>query len=171
MILAVDVHYTEGKAVVAGVLFDLWDSEESDNIFISNVAPVKEYIPGEFYRRELPCILQLLKEHDIKVHTIIIDGYVYLDGDCKPGLGKYLYEALNKKPESRKVNVVGVAKNAFQGIDEKCKVFRGESRKPLYITSEGVEISEAKKYISEMHGNFRIPTLLKLADRLCRDNS
>ena len=49
-----------------------------------------EYVPGEFYKRELPCIIKLLDLVEEHIDCIIIDGFVYLDGDTRPGLGKHI---------------------------------------------------------------------------------
>jgi len=96
MILAVDVDYrNDNSAKVAGVLFEHWDDREPTQILTSLIPKVNEYISGEFYRRELPCILDILKQVEDKLEYIVVDGYVYLND--KMGLGAYLYEALDKK--------------------------------------------------------------------------
>ena len=51
--------------------------------------------PGQFYKRELPCILELLKQVNPLPNYIVIDGYVYLGGDEKPGLGKHRITSYN----------------------------------------------------------------------------
>jgi deoxyribonuclease V len=159
MILAVDVDYQESTAVVAGVLFENWQDEKSKSIFKSFINNIEDYIPGQFYKRELPCIIRLLKEHKLEPNIIVVDGHVYLDENLKPGLGKYLFEALKGK-----VAIIGVAKKAFFTSSKGFEVFRGGSQKPLYVTSEGIGLKEAKVAISSMHGKHRNPTLLKLAD-------
>lgn len=164
MILAVDVDYQETAAVVAGVLFNEWQDESHISICKSLITEIENYVPGEFYKRELPCILRLIEDHQISPELIVIDGHVYLDEDKKPGLGKYLYDALEAK-----IPVVGVAKRAFFTSSEDFEVFRGESEKPLYVTSEGMELKEAKLAIASMHGKYRNPTLLKLVDQKCRE--
>ncbi|WP_207420305.1 hypothetical protein [Desertivirga brevis] len=51
----------------------------------------QEYIPGEFYKRELPGILSLLDKINFElIQAIIIDGFVILNDEGKPGLGGYL---------------------------------------------------------------------------------
>ena len=73
-----------------------------------------DYVPGQFYKRELPCILEVLKLSDLaQVQLIIVDGYVFLDDDQKKGLGSYLFEALDGE-----IPVVGVAKRSFHSIDK-----------------------------------------------------
>ena len=163
MILAVDVDYQESSAKVAGVAFRDWSDHEAQQVFVSRVEGVAEYEPGRFYKRELPCILSLLREHDLSPDVIVIDGFVYLDGVGAPGLGKHLYDSLGGE-----VAVVGVAKRAFRDIDERFALYRGESKNPLYITAEGIDLHRARKAIEQMDGEHRNPTLLKKADQACR---
>lgn len=162
-ILAVDVHYKDRHATVAGLLFDDWYDKVERDTCASIVREVKDYVPGQFYRRELPCILKLLGEHQLTPTIIVIDGFVFLDGVYKPGLGKHLYDALKGNAA-----IIGVAKNAYKGIPKQCEVYRGRSKKPLYVTSVGVELDLARQYIKLMHGKYRIPTLLKKVDQLSK---
>ena len=163
MFLAVDVHYYQNRATAASLAFHPWQAEKPIGHFISTITHIAEYEPGSFYKRELPCIVRLLKEHNLHPKIIVIDGFVFLDGHRKPGLGKYLYDSLHKQP-----SVIGVAKNPFKNIQKKYTLFRGKSQKPLYITAVGVDLSLAKKNIAHMHGQYRIPTLLKKVDQLSR---
>ena len=166
MILAVDVDYAEHSALAAGVQFSNWDDVEVENTFTSTIEKIYPYEPGSFYKRELPCILQLLDEHALKPEVILVDGYVFLDGDKTAGLGKHLFDALSYKP-----SVVGVAKRAFRDISTKYKVYRGDSRNPLFVTSIGLELDLALEGVSRMSGRYRIPELLKKVDRVCRGKS
>ena len=166
MILAVDVGYREWGASVAGIAFEKWQDTKESRIFRSKYQPTAEYLPGEFFRRELPCILKLIEEHNLHPDIIIVDGFAYLDGKSKPGLGKHLYDALDKDAV-----VIGVAKKPFQGIDHKCEVYRGKSMTPLYVTSVGMELDEAKQYIQSMYGKYRIPALLKKVDQISRESA
>ncbi|WP_236021588.1 endonuclease V [Geomesophilobacter sediminis] len=163
MILSVDVYYQNSRASVAGVSFLNWEDSDADGIFRTVLDPVAEYQPGQFYLRELPCILKLIEEHDLHPDVVIVDGYVYLDGHHRPGLGKHLFDALGGK-----VVVVGVAKRHFQGVPAEYEVFRGGSRRPLYVTSAGMPLEAAKAAVLSLHGKYRVPTLLKKADQLCR---
>ena len=163
VILAVDVNYRAGEAIVAGVAFDSWTDSESLASYISVVESVNDYEPGSFYRRELPCILKLLSEHHLTPATILIDGYVYLDGSSSPGLGRHLYDALEQK-----VMIIGVAKKPFKGIAAVHEVYRGNSSRPLYVTCAGIELSVAKQRTKSMHGPYRIPTILRKVDQLSR---
>jgi deoxyribonuclease V len=163
MILAIDVDYRQGKAVAAGVLFRDWKDEAPIKEMTTDCDLVHDYVPGEFYRRELPCLLKLLEQVDIDLNTIVIDGHVYLGKDRTPGLGRYLYDALDKQ-----IAVIGVAKTAFKDTPASTEVRRGTSKRPLYVSAAGIDEASAQRYIQAMHGRARIPTLLKRVDHLCR---
>ncbi|MEA5477119.1 endonuclease V [Pseudanabaena galeata UHCC 0370] len=165
MIFAVDVDYREGKAVAAGIAFNDWADHVPANTFIAQTDQVEEYQPGEFYKRELPIILLLLAQLPQLPQMIVIDGYVYLDRYQKAGLGIHLYNSLDKK-----VAIIGVAKSRFQDIPSETEVLRSDSNRPLFVTAIGIDESEARGYIKKMHGNHRLPTILKAVDRLCRDS-
>ena len=164
MILAVDVHYTEPGATAAGVLFDAWTAAAPSSAVVSRFAEVAPYEPGAFYRRELPCLLGLLREHALQPDIIVVDGHVFLDDAGRAGLGKHLFDALDGR-----VPVIGVAKTAFVGIDDTHALLRGDSARPLYVTAAGMPLAQAMAHVRAMHGMHRIPTLLKAVDRLCRD--
>ena len=163
MILAIDVDYRDREAFAVGVEFNSWQDERPEHIFSSRLHDVEDYEPGKFYKRELPCILQLLREHSLTPAIILIDGFVFLDGDSKPGLGKHLYDALSGNSA-----VIGVAKQPYKGIADEYRVYRGKSTMPLYVTAAGISTETAKSHITAMHGQFRIPTQIKLADQMSR---
>ena len=48
---------------------------------------------------------------------------------------------------------------------------RGKSQTPLFITAAGIDVHTAASFIQSMHGKFRIPTLLKQVDQLCRSTN
>lgn len=166
MILAVDVQYDEDCGYAAGLLFAAWDDVAPLATLVRQVAGVGDYVPGEFYKRELPCILALLGELDQLPATIVIDGFVFLDGHSHAGLGKHLYDALDGK-----ARIIGVAKTAYAGIGDDYRLLRGDSIKPLFITCIGLELAEARQHIAAMHGPHRMPVLLKTVDRLCREQA
>lgn len=120
-----------------------------------------------FYKRELPCIISILETMsvDASKDILVIDGYVVLSDDGKLGLGGYLYKELGES-----IPVIGVAKNDFFSLhsSNKIEVLRGNSKKPLYITTLGIDILSASLYIKEMAGTFRIPTILRLVDQIGR---
>ena len=163
MKLVVDVHYEDSTASIAGVMFSNWLSHTPERVFNSRASNVVAYKPGEFYKRELPCILQLLKDYDLRPTEILIDGHVYLDGVERPGLGAFLFESLG-----RETPVIGIGKNTFKDMPDSFGLLRGQSHKPLYITAAGMSPDEAKSHVKHMHGVHRLPTLVKLADQLCR---
>ncbi len=163
MILAVDVHYKGNCAAIGGVTFAKWSSAGEESTYLSRMTGIKDYMPGAFFRRELPCILHLLSEHSLTPDTIVVDGFVFLDGLTTPGLGKHLFDALGHR-----VPVVGVAKSRFAAAPEDIKLYRGRSKTPLYVTSVGIPSVEARQCILSMHGRYRIPFMLKMADQVSR---
>ena len=165
MIFAVDVDYREGKAVAAGITFNDWEDHTPNSTFITQTDKVEEYQQGEFYKREMPIILLLLETLPQLPKIIVIDGYVYLDRYQKAGLGYHLYNALDAQ-----ATVIGVAKSRYKDIPTEAEVFRSVSHRPLYVTAIGIEESKARDCIKKMHGNHRLPTMLKAVDRLCRDS-
>ncbi len=166
MILAFDTYYFENKAKTVCLEFEEYSQKENFKVHTEIIENAAEYIPGEFYKRELPCIMSMLNQMDLqKIDAIIVDGFVYLDDDKKYGLGGHLYEKLNKQ-----IPIIGVAKTNFASIEkDKKALLRGDSSKPLYITSIGIDLDEAFKNIESMAGEFRIPTLLKEMDRLTKE--
>lgn len=154
--LAVDVYYKEdGTYRAVGIVFDDWRQDTTDKIIVVEGETPGEYVPGQFYKRELPCILKVLEKCPTE-KTVIIDGFIDLkrDGSISPGLERHL---LDERPD---LTVVGVAKSKFaenQDISE--EVYRGESRNPLWV--QGI----AGTVIKDMHGPYRIPTILKILDQ------
>jgi deoxyribonuclease V len=167
MILAFDTFYFDNKAKTVCLSFDTWTESENFKVYSEILENIEDYTSGEFYKRELPCILSLLKTIDSsEVEVIIVDSFVFLDDDNKLGLGGHLYEKLDST-----IPVIGVAKNNFATIDKlKKALLRGESTKPLFITSIGIDLDLATSYIKSMAGTFRIPTLLKHLDTLTKEN-
>jgi deoxyribonuclease V len=162
MIACVDVDYRDAGAVAACVCFEHWDDGTPVLESAIEIRGVEPYEPGQFYRRELPCILTVLQTLPNLPQIAIIDGYVWL-GEQRHGLGARLYEALDKR-----VVVIGVAKTRFVGAEPVVLVTRGGSRIPLFVTAAGMDVAEAASHIRTMHGKHRIPTMLKRADQLSR---
>jgi len=160
-ILIVDVDYRNGYAVASGVIIEDWDSTECA-VINSVTTHIEEYNAGLFYQRELPCILNLMKHLTVDVACIIVDGYVHLGAAKSEGLGAKLHQAT-------KTPVIGVAKTYFTGTPDECRVLRGTTAtKPLFVTSIGGDEAAARDCILTMEGKFRIPTMLKFVDHLCR---
>ena len=162
MILCVDVAYVDATAFAAGVRFDDWSDAAPAQEIVVRVENVEPYVPGQFYRRELPSILALVDAAPSRPSAIVIDGYVWLD-DHRPGLGARLHEALGGD-----VAVIGVAKTKFGNASSSVPLLRGTSTTPLFITAAGLPLDDTVAHIRSMHGPHRIPTLIKRADQLRR---
>jgi deoxyribonuclease V len=164
MLASLDVDYRPDATVAACVVFQDWGDAAEAAHFVDRGPPAEPYVPGEFYRRELPALLRVLALVPHPLTAVVIDGYVWLAGEERPGLGAHLYEALG-----RSVPVIGVAKTAFHASRLAVPVLRGGSQRPLLVTSVGVDVQEAAAHIQRMHGPSRLPALLKRVDRLCRE--
>ena len=163
MLACVDVDYRDGdEAVAACLVFEAWSDPEPLERHAVRVPDVEPYQPGAFFRRELPCVLAVLGQVERELEVVVVDGYVWLDGE-RPGLGAHLYEALG-----RGAAVVGVAKSAFSGANG-VEVRRGDSARPLFVSAAGMDVAEAAQHVRCMHGPHRLPTLLKAVDRHARD--
>lgn len=165
MILAVDLHYkSDNSATAAGVLF-AWEEYQPRQVVIEVIKNVEPYVSGQFYKRELPGILKIIKRVELeKIEAIIVDGHVYIDNDNNYGLGGYLWEELKQK-----VPVIGVAKRGFySNKDTVIEIMRGESKNPLYVSSIGMNKNIAARQIQNMKGDYRIPTILKMVDSLTK---
>ena len=164
MILAVDVHYpADSTATAAGVLFREWHSDTADQVVTHQIGQVAPYRPGFFFERELPCLLDLIAKLDAPPELVIIDGYVWLGADHRPGLGAHLYAALHDE-----IPVIGIAKTRFHETPPNTEVFRGRSSRPLFVTAVGIAADTARNSIRSMHGPHRTPTMLSRVDRACR---
>ena len=158
---AVDVHYERHggarAALVTSIVptFSLPGSE-----YIAHIAQVAPYEPGFLYKRELPCIRTVLAR-TTGLDLLIIDGYATLDENGRPGLGAHAAEELG-------IPVIGVAKTFFRTATHAAAVVRGAATRPLYVTSVGVEISDAADIVRAMAGPHRIPDALARVDRLAR---
>ena len=168
MIACVDTQYLDSPTCAARtglVMFEQWsDSVAAIELAIEHAGPLEDYIPGEFFKRELPCILDAVTPYLDRIETIVVDGYVHLGGD-QPGLGLKLFEELNRQ----KV-IIGVAKKRFHSADQAIEIVRGQSSRPLFVTAAGIDVDTAAENVYAMAGQFRIPTLIKRADSLARDN-
>lgn len=152
------------QAVAACVEFQHWTDAVGVAEHVRLIPEVEPYVSGQFYKRELPCALAVLGDLAWAPELVVIDGYVHLDDHGQPGFGVYLWRALGEQTP-----VIGVAKNRFRSNPGAIEVLRGESNSPLFITAIGIEIHQAAEHVCVMHGRFRLPTLLKRVDRLCRD--
>lgn len=163
MLAAVDAQYADDTAAVACVTFVDWGDSVAKSEHSTRVHAVEAYTPGELWRRELPCILAVLDLLPEPPAIVLIDGYVWLDGAGRKGLGAHLFDALGGSTP-----VIGVAKNPFSGAMNAALVHRGVSGRPLHVTAQGMPLQAAEAAVRSMHGEHRIPTLLKRVDQLCR---
>ncbi len=165
MIILLDVDYREetAKGHAAGILCETPFDSRADRIITAVAEDVGAYQPGQFYRRELKCIDEVLKKTDIgRIEIIFIDGYADFGTDRLP-LGAYVYREYQ-------IPVIGIAKNPFRGcVRDDTEVFRGSSSKPVYVTCQGMEIESARDIVRNMAGAFRLPDLVKMADHAARD--
>ncbi|AUI87553.1 hypothetical protein BS333_14130 [Vibrio azureus] len=163
MYLAIDAQYDEAARTgkIAGILFENAHSLKPVSVHITDVTNVQDYEFGSFYKRELPCIEKLIKAHRLTPSVVIVDGFV--DIASKPCLGAKVYDSF-----AGQFAVIGVAKSAHHQVEMSSCVTRGDSKKPIYVTSIGIEPDDARRFILDCSGKHRIPTMLKLADSFCR---
>jgi len=159
----VDVCYRAGRATAACIVFSHWKDREPASVSWHIFPAAAPYRAGRFYQRELPCILAVLRKAGCEFETIVIDGYVHLEEKVGKGLGVQLYESLVYDPV-----IIGVAKSPLIIAKDCVPIYRGWSRRPLFISSLGCPVQVAARHIEAMHGHYRIPTLLRLADQLAR---
>jgi deoxyribonuclease V len=158
---AVDVHYpAAGGARAALVLaadraFARIVAQRT--AFVPRVAP---YVPGQFFQRELPPLRAVLAG-TAGIELLIVDGYVDLAPDGRPGLGAHVHAELN-------VPVIGVAKTPFAAATHAVPVLRGNATRPLYVTAAGITAAEAAGIVRGMSGDFRMPDALRRVDALAR---
>jgi deoxyribonuclease V len=159
LFLAVDVHYLDDARAQAAVVASSDREFSSIGWTDTAVASVEAaYRPGELYRRELPPLQAVIPRSD-GLALIVVDGYVDLDAAGRPGLGAHVRAEFG-------VPVIGVAKSPFRTATHAARVFRGRSARPLHVTAAGMTIADAARLVEAMAGRFRVPDVLKLADRL-----
>jgi len=95
-LFAVDVDYRNEHAYAAGILFHAWTDPAPSQIYKAKISNVEEYQSGQFYKRELPCIVRLVVQLDGLPDCIVVDGHVFLDENNRPGLGYHLYQSLEE---------------------------------------------------------------------------
>ena len=162
MIAILDVQYEDNRAHGGMVLIQNWTDAKPAQTASSTFDRCAEYEPGQFFKRELPVLTDLLQQSSHPIGTVVIDAYVDLAPNT-PGLGQYLFRQLDEK-----VTVVGVAKSRYRDDQHSRKVTRGKSVRPVFVTVAGAELEDAANWIEAMHGKFRIPDMLKLADTIAR---
>jgi deoxyribonuclease V len=161
LIGATDVHYPGTGGARAALV--VAEDRRFERIVAEHVRwqeNAAAYRPGSFATRELPAIETLL-EHTEALDLIVIDGYVDLDPDGRPGLGAHLHERIG-------IPVIGVAKSRFRTATHAVPVHRGSAVRPLYVTAVGLGTDEAVLLVAEMSGPHRIPDALRRVDTLAR---
>lgn len=162
---AVDVHYPpDGGARAALIISPTAIYDEIIEERTIEVADVVKYRPGNFYERELPPLRTLLSDSGTApLEVLIIDGYVTLDPDGRPGLGAHVHT------EGLADIVIGVAKTRLHAATHAIEVIRGAtSQRPLYVTSAGTASDDAAQLVRSMSGTARLPDALRRVDRLAR---
>lgn len=166
MIACVDVGYQNQSALAVCVTIRDWQAETPVSMHMVAIRKIEPYQPGAFYKRELPCLQAVLNKLATKPSLIVVDGYVWLDANGKKGLGAHLFDLLEGA-----IPIVGVAKNSFATATNAIKVYRGRSSKPLWVTATGTDETEAAALVKSMHGNYRLPTILSLVDRISKSKA
>ena len=155
--LAIDsYYYSDTNCYTVGLVFSHWNSKKPDYILESTVSEFAPYIPGQFYKRELPGVLSIIRQVNLReFDTIILDGFTRL-----------LDNSLNIIPG---LSIIGVAKSMFCKSDSvSLPLYRGQAKTPLWISvSSGSEIDlmTARDYIKSMYGDSKLPDMLKLLDK------
>jgi deoxyribonuclease V len=156
------VHYAPERCAAACALLADWGGPVVEEEVV-RLPPAAPYVAGRFFERELPPLLALLGALSRSPGAAVVDGYVQLAPDDRPGLGAHLFEALGGS-----VPVIGVAKTAFAGATHAIAVRRGSSERALWITAAGIDPRLAAQLVASMRGAHRIPEALARADRLAR---
>jgi len=162
-IAVLDVDYRDDHALAACVLLADWADATPTDERTARIESVAPYEPGQFYKRELPCLLAVLEPVRASLTVAIVDGYVWLGDETKPGLGAHLSAALGGT-----VPVIGVAKTRFRDAAPVAEVLRGGSANPLFVSAVDMDLATAAERVRTMHGPYRQPTALKRVDQLCR---
>lgn len=158
-----DTSYRSGDGFAACVAFTGWRDGRPREIWRATSPVRAAYRAGRFFERELPCLLRVLEASGQRFETIVVDGYVHLKPGIGKGLGRHLFEALGATTP-----VIGVAKTSLTIAEQAIPIYRGHSRRPLFVSAAGYSPRRAAEQIARMHGPYRIPTLLRLADRQAR---
>ena len=165
MKLVMDVHMEGDAARVGAVAFDDWPAAEGTRNYSLAIAHVEKPAKGELDLRALPWLIQLMEANGLQPEVIVLDGFVHVDAQDTPGLGRRLHDALAGRSA-----VIGVSKSVFKGSDtpDQFCVFREDETPPLVVTCAGIDLGAAKARVRMMHGRKRVPTLVKLAARIAK---
>ncbi|KGM01412.1 endonuclease V [Cellulomonas cellasea] len=156
-----DVHYPDAGGAVAALV--VAEDVALSTVLAEHVAllvQVAPYEPGAFFERELPALRAVLACVDA-LDLLVVDGYVDLDPEGRPGLGAHVHAEVG-------VPVIGVAKTRFRAASHAIEVRRGSAVRPLYVTAAGMPAERAAALVSAMAGPHRIPTALRRVDAIAR---
>lgn len=80
MILAIDVYYIDNRAKSVGVLFHHWTDLTSviEQVITDYQDNVEPYQSGQFYQRELPCIMSPVIFTQLFTKTLTVMRYMIL---------------------------------------------------------------------------------------------
>lgn len=158
---AVDVCYLAcGAARAAIVIAASADFAVVHAEWTTEVPGVAPYRPGQFFLRELPPLRAVLADAG-RLGLVVVDGYVDLDPNGRPGLGAHVHKEFG-------VPVIGVAKTSFRTATHAIPVRRAGSVQPLFVTAAGLPLPEAASLVRKMAGRYRLPDALRRADTLAR---
>jgi len=165
MKLVMDFHIAGEAARVGAVAFEDWGAAEATRHYALDIAHVDKPARGELDLRALPWLIRVLEANGLQPEAIVLDGFVHLDAQDTPGLGRRLHDALAGRSA-----VIGVSKSVFRGADtaDQFCVFREDETPPLVVTCAGIDLGAAKARVRMMHGRKRVPTLMKLAARIAK---
>lgn len=163
MKLVMDFQIQGDTARVAAVAFDDWVAFEGTKNYSLRIEHVEKPAKGELDLRALPWLVQLLDANRLQPELIVLDGFVHLDAQETPGLGRRLHDTLGGRTA-----VIGVSKTGFKDTPEQFEVHREEETAPLVVTCAGIDLGAVKARVRMMHGRKRVPTLLKLAARIAK---
>src|SRR5262249_22254650 len=83
----VDVDYRGEGAVAACMLLNDWSDAEAAGEHVARIGRVEAYVPGQFYRRELPCLLAVLGTLAARAGGVVRGGCVLLAAGQAGGRG------------------------------------------------------------------------------------
>lgn len=167
--LSTDVAYHEGTGYGIGVVFSHFNDDTPAKVIEVTVPDVGEYVPGEFYKRELKVLEAIYAEYKklYKKSPLVVFVDAYVDLGDKKGCGRYFADAIDNDSV-----VIGIAKNEYKPATEagvSQPILRGESKKHLFVTSTIIPKEDAGTLVEMLHGDNRHPTIIKKTDMLTKE--
>ena len=174
--VAIDVFYDETNPqqtiATAGIVCWKEIGDAKPQATYSYSMPITApYVPGKFFLREMPVILEALHHHKIIPKFLFVDGLCELPpeslipinpigNEWRPALGSHTLKELHKEKDYANTKVIGVAKNPFKNFPKEQEVVRNPhikkcSKKSLYVTCLGMSIHNAKMAVMFMNGSSR----------------